>query len=215
MRGRASGAQRLVIWLAAVVQVLQAGPAVLESAEIEVSVEAAGVSVYASYAVLDAPDSLTMNVMRIRGQRIEITSVSHPVSIDSLPGLIRMSMSTAGETHVTVEYRVRGTPSRVPIFVPGPSTDPLSSLVRITVVDAPPDLSTADVFPRFAFADGNTGVAELANVPSLVRLPRVGDGPSVNRAADAGVLVLLALASVWWMLRARLARRAPNAGVAP
>lgn len=204
-----------MIWLAAVVQVLQPAPAVLESAEIEVSFDAAGVSVRASYAVLDVRDSLVMNVMRIRGQRIEITSVSHPVSFDSLPGLIRMSMSPAGETPVTVEYRIRGTPSRVPIFVPGPSTDPLSSLVRITVVDAPSDLSTADVFPRFAFADGNTGVAELANVPSLVRLPRAGDGPSVNRAADAGVLVLLALASVWWMIRARLVRRAPNAGVAP
>ena len=202
-----------MIWLAAVAQLLQSSPAVLESAEIEVSVEAAGVSVSASYAVLGVPDSLVMNVVRIRGQRIEIASVSHPVSFDSLPGLIRMSMSTDSETRVTVEYRVRGAPSRVPIFVPGPSTDPLNSLVRIIVVNAPSDLMTADVFPRFAFADGNTGVAELANVPSLVRLPRVGHGPSVNRAADAGVLVLLALASVWWMIRARLARRAPNAGV--
>jgi len=213
VRGRAGGAQRIVIWLAVVAQLLQSSPAVLESAEIEVSVEAAGVSVYATYAVLGVSDSLVMNVMRIRGQRIEISSVSHPVLFDSLPGLIRMSMSADPETRVTVEYRVRGTPSRVPIFVPGPSTDPLNSLVRITVVNAPSDLSTPDVFPRFAFADGNTGVVELANVPSLVRLPRVGHGLSVNRAADAGVLVLLALASVWWMIRARLARRTPNAGV--
>jgi hypothetical protein len=188
---------------------------VVESAEIEVRVQVAGVSVHASYAVVDVPDSLVMDVMRIPGQRIEISSVSHPVSFDSLPGLIRMSMSVAGEAPIAVEYHVLGTPSRVPIFVPGPPTDPLSSRVRITVVDPPSDLRTSDVFPRFAFADGNSGVAELANVPSLVRLPRVGDGLSVNRAADAGVLMLLVLASVWWMVRARLARRATIAGVVP
>lgn len=200
-----------MIWLAAVIQVLHPAPAVVESVEIEVRVEAARVSVHASYDVLDVRDSLAMNLMRIRGQRVEIVSVSHPVSLDSLPGLIRMSMSTVGETRATVEYSVMGTPSRVPIFVPGPPTDPLRTRVRITVVDPPPDLRIADVFPRFAFSGGDAGVAELANVPSLVRLPRAGDGLSVNRTAEAGVLVLLALASGWWVIRARHARRVVKA----
>ena len=200
-----------MIWLAAVIQVLQPAPAVVESAEIEVRVEPARVSVYASYDVLDVRDSLAISVMRIQGQHVDIVSVSHSVSLDSLPGLLRMSVSAAGETHVTVEYNVRGTLSRVPIFVPSPPTDPLSSSVRITVVNAPPDLRIADVFPRFAFSDGDTGVAELANVPSVVRLPRAGDGFPVNRTADAGVLVLLTLSSVWWAIRVRRVRGAAKA----
>ncbi len=202
-----------MIWLAAVVQVLQSGPAVVESAEIQVVVEEAGASVYARYSVREVRDPLAMNAMRIPGQSIEITSVSHMVSVDSLPGMIRMSVSTSGETTVTVEYRVRGMSSRVPIFVPAPSTDPLSRRVRITVVNAPRDLRASDVFPRIIFADGGTGVAELANVPSMVRLPRSGEGLSVNRAADAGVLMLLALASIWWVVRARLSRRSQNTAV--
>ena len=172
----------------------------LERATVEIDLSDGAATVRAVYEFSStADDSIRFALMRIDDQAISM-STPVPPSFSSSEGVIEFfALTSAGRTTTTLEYRVVGDLTRVPLFVPSAPTDPDNSAVELRVrgyrfLDA-----VGDAFPRFVAA-GDGIVARPENLPSFVLLP-AGGGLPTNRVADAFVVVLVVLATVGWMLR--------------
>ncbi len=189
--------------------IVAAQAAGLVGAQVIIDVHADGAVVDASYRIAADTDSVVFWVMRLAGQQIRLTEVVadgvvRPTALEERAGLswLVLPSERSGQVLVNIRYEVVGRVARVPIIIPDPPTDPGVSDVRIRLRGIEPDARLTDGFPRLSH-DGEDVVARPENLPSFVRLPPQRGTISANRVADAAVIVLLILASGYWLYRQR------------
>lgn len=173
----------------------------LDSADINIDFADHHVVVTTRYHVAPNDETARFVLMRLPNQEVAWSAVP-AVVIDSTDGLYEVRFGNALGTY-TFSYRVTGRLARIPVMVPSVLSGSQSRSIRLTVRDPPAQLRLTDTFPRLTIKDQNELQAALDNVPSFVRLPVVGASASTNRMADASVVVLIAFASIWWLVRHR------------
>jgi hypothetical protein len=190
-------------------QVVGTGAPTLESAQIDITVGGDSAAVTARYSIASAADSVVFHSLRGEGQTLELHSAAANMVLEKHPGLWRLSVRTPylSDADLTLSYVVRGTSRHVPVFVPDAPTDGKPGGVTVRVGGLPPGARLRDGFPRLAADAQGEMTASLANVPSVVRLPHVDGGVTVDEAADAVVVVLLLGGSVVWWTYSRARRR--------
>lgn len=174
----------------------------------------------ASYRFRPGLDTARLTAARAEGTRLELASVggvtaetpgAGPVrwQLDTLPGLLRLRVPAADLDELTLTWRIEGaTGERIPLFVPATPTRPAESRVRIEVEGGEGvDLAAGRVFPRMR-TEGGLLVGSAENLPSFLLLPRRGETLTVDRLADWSVVLLVLVATGWWIAwRRREARR--------
>jgi len=180
----------------------------LNTAEFVLELEGPATAVEARYETREPFDALFLNVMRIPGQTFQLAPVGadQQVTIDTLAGLYRVRLiPTAARSRVAVVgYEIVGDSPRVPLAVPEIAAHPGVGRVTISLRGLDADVSLSDGFPRFHAGLNGSLVAELENVPGFVLLPPARGHWSVGRLGDVAVVLLVALASIYWLMRRRL-----------
>jgi len=152
-------------------------------------------------------DSLALNIIRLPGQKVSLMAadMTDKIESDTLTGLYRLLLTPASGsgTMALVRYEVTGELSRIPLAVPEIPTGPGAKSVRISLRGFNAYAALAEGFPRFELRADGTAVAELDNVPGLVRLPPNRGQWSVNRISEIVVVLLVVLASSYWLKRRR------------
>jgi hypothetical protein len=103
-------------------------------------------------------------------------------------------------------YRASNThANRCPIWLPAMPTHGDPGAVRLTV-DIPDATVAGSTLPAFAWT-GSRGVATLAHVPAVVRVPYSREGEArgwdVGRTMDAFAVMVFVAASAVWLWRSR------------
>ena len=179
----------------------------LNASEIVIELGGPTTVVEARYEIGEPFDSLALNIIRLPGQEVHLLSADMTDTIESetLTGLYRLiltPMSGSGTT-AYIRYEVTGNLSRIPLAVPEIPTGPGARSVRIKLRGLNTQAALAEGFPRFEPRTDGTAVAELDNVPGLVRLPPDQGQWSVNRISEIVVVLLVVLASSFWLIRQR------------
>lgn len=172
------------------------GPGLLAS-EVSIEREADHLRVTASYRIEPGQGSTTFHAVRFRGQRLTLKDASGgPVAVEA--GLYRIELSLAAPATVHLRYTLRGSTTRVPIFVPSAPALPGVTRLRIVLRDG----AAIPVFPRFDLDPEGDRVAEPTHLPAFVALRRRG-GPDVGRIAEWVVVILIVGGSLAWLARSR------------
>jgi hypothetical protein len=186
----------------------------LGAAEIMIEVTETSVIVEARYRLTEPRDSLRLTFIAFPGQDLEPLDPDPATSSSSWdaphePTTITVPVSQSGSARL--RYRVTGPFARIPIPVPRVPAAPGAAAVTFIVRGLDREARLREGFPRLARRTDGSAVAQLDNVPSLLRLPSSEGTWSVNRAAQAFVLLLLAGAGAAWAFRARRRTGAPAA----
>lgn len=174
-------------------------PAQLAAAQFQIAVAADTARVDARYELAGPRDSIRLALIRLPGQTVRVEATDG-LEQSELAGLTRLIVSRAGAV-ITVRFTVTGRLDRIPLPVPDRPTLPGAKRISITVDGLAPSARLAEAFPRLRPAGGSAR-AELANVPSLVRLPPERGGWTLTDLTEAFVLVLVLGASAAWGKRA-------------
>ncbi len=179
----------------------------LTTADITIDLTGATTVVEARYEWDEPFEFLTFNVIRLPRQAFRLIpgATSNTIEIDTLAGLYRVRLTSVTSLNRTavIRYEVTGDTFRIPLAVPEIPTEPGVGRVTITIGGLSSHVALSDGFPRLERRTDDYATAELDNVPSFVRLPpNVGDW-SVNKLAEITVIMLVALASLYWLLRRR------------
>lgn len=175
----------------------------------QVSIRLAGDSalVDASYRFTAPMDSVAFVLIRLPGQTIRSVSGGDlGIRVEPAVGLTRVTAGRLDLGSIRIRFVVRGRLDRVPVPVPSVAAAPGADRVEVRVLGLDPATRLADGFPRLRSA-GDAGIAVMANLPSLIRVPPAR-GWSVVRLIDILVLGLVAGASFAWVIRLRRARPA-------
>lgn len=183
-------------------------PAQLAAAQIHVAVAPDSVRVEARYELATPADSIQLVLIRLPGQAVRVAATDGLQQRESA-GLTRLIVNQAAAV-ITVRFTVTGRLDRIPLPVPDSPTLPGAKGIAITVDGLAPKARLAEAFPRLRRAGGSAR-AELANVPSLVRLPPGGSRWTLTDLTEGLVLVLVLGSSAAWVTRAR--RRRGEGGV--
>jgi hypothetical protein len=185
----------------------------LLAADISIDLRADSALVEARYEILEPVDSVGFAVIRLQGQELHPLPGSPPITL-STTGLYRFSVANAGAPmqEVSLRYVVRGDRARVPIAVPDASPVVEGAHVRMRVSGLASSASLDDGFPRLVPQVGGAAAATLETVPSFLRVPPDVPGWSINRLADASVIVLVLLATAFWLVRRRVHVAQPSNG---
>jgi len=179
----------------------------LNAAEIVIELVGSTTIVDARYEIGEPFDSLELNIIRLPGQEIRLLAadMSNTIESDTLTGLYRLLLTpTSGwDTKAKIRYEITGELSRIPLAVPEIPTGPGARSVRISLRGFNTQAALAEGFPRFELRADGSAVAELDNVPGLVRLPPDQGQWSVNRISEIVVVLLVVLASSYWLLQRR------------
>jgi len=178
-------------------------PAQLAAAQIQIAIAADTARVDARYELAGPRDSIRLALIRLPGQtvRVETSQGMRPSEQTGLTWLVVHQASV-----VTVSFTVTGRLDRIPLPVPDVPTAPDAKRVSITIEGVAPTARLAEAFPRLRRAGGSAR-AELANVPSLVRLPPERGGWTLTDLTEAFVLVLVLGSSAGWVAAAARRRR--------
>jgi hypothetical protein len=118
-------------------------------------------------------------------------------------------LSTTYALHYQVVQPAEGA-FRCPLWLPTTPADGRSRAVRLTVT-LPPGAQPSGTMPAFSWQDG-VGSATLGHLPAFVRVAYAADGEpapwSLARLMDGVSVGVLAVASLVWLRRARMARSA-------
>lgn len=204
----------LGLWL---LLVAQPAPRLL-GAEVTVGLDRAGATVDAVYRLSAADGEVVLHALRVPDQTLTELSGSSPPRLARLPGLYRIQLPRRaagrdGEAEeVRLRYRVEGPGRRIPLFVPAGPAEP-GSVLEIRVHGVDPSLPLDGGFPRMERTGEGELVARPDNLPTFVLLPS-GRALTLNRVADAAVLLVILLASgAWLRWRWRVARARASSGV--
>lgn len=129
--------------------------------------------------------------------------------LERLPGMYRATAAWAAGSpgRVDLRYAVTGALDRVPLFVPEAPAVPGRTAIEIQIRGLPGTLPARGAFPRLARAADGALVARPDNLPTFVWLPSPL-GRRLERAADAGALLLILAGTGGWLaLRGRAGRR--------
>ncbi len=122
-----------------------------------------------------------------------------------------LASSNVGSTY-TIEYKVdiaaKG-PPRIPLPVPALRTPLGERAVHISLTLPEGEVPVGDSFPVLAWRDSGRGYADLANVPSFVKVVTkpAGSISFADRVAapsvlnDAAIILLIAIGSVIWRVK--------------
>jgi hypothetical protein len=171
----------------------------LAAAQIQIAVTADTARVDARYELAGPRDSIRLALIRLPGQTVRVEATDG-LQQNELAGLTRLIVNQAGAV-ITVRFTVAGRLDRIPVPVPDRPTLPGAKGISITVDGLPSNARLAEAFPRLHRAGGSAR-AELANVPSLVRLPPERGGWTLTDLTEAFVLVLVLGSSAAWVIRA-------------
>ncbi len=188
----------------------------LTTADITIDLTGATTVVEARYELDEPFESLVFNVIRLPRQAFRLIprEAGDTIESDTLTGLyrVRLTSTTSLNRTAVIRYEVTGDMSRVPLAVPAIPTEPGIGRVTITIRGLGSHVALKDGFPRLEPRNGDYAAAELDNVPGFVRIPpNIGEW-SVNRLAEIAVIMLVALASSYWLLRRRRALSRQPAG---
>lgn len=187
----------------ALILTLASATAQLADARISIAVEEDRAVVTASYRLTPPADSVVYSAIRISGQSIEVDQPALAADYQSLPGLTRLVSRTAsGAEHTeTIVYDVTGDVRRVALFVPDVAAAASGKIVAIEVRGVDPASPLTDAFPRLHWATDSVLIAELADMPSFVRIPGAAGGIGANRLADLAAIAVVAFGTLFWIFR--------------
>ena len=156
-------------------------------ASIDVTEDSVTVEVRSSYDLSAEGARLMLRPEQTINWRSALTQV------DTIAGLVHITAPSP------IRYVITGDTRRVPLPVPIVSMVQDRRTARITVTGLSSTTPIHRAFPRFVWAQ-DTAVAEVRDVPSLVRIPD-GAGWGVGRWSDAFVVVLVVVTSWLWYQR--------------
>lgn len=155
----------------------------------------------ATYRFRPGLDTARLTAMRVEGGEVELLAVAAPGwRLDTLPGLLRLRVAPVPDS-LALRWRVTGGGERLPLFVPETPTRPAESLVTLEVDGSAGRVDADRTFPRLQVAGDGSGrlVGRPENLPSFLRLPGREAGLTVDRIADGSVVLLVLLATGWWV----------------
>jgi hypothetical protein len=182
--------------------------AVLRSADVRITVSSpTSCDVTIDLAVAGAAE-IDHRVEAFDDTRIELVDVRGARQAESVRAIGRtqsLALKPDGEQY-GFHYRASNThANRCPIWLPAVPTHGDPGAVRLTV-DIPAATVAGSTLPAFAWTRSR-GVATLAHVPAIVRVPysREGEprGWDVGRTMDAIAVIVFVAASAVWLWRAR------------
>jgi hypothetical protein len=184
----------------------------LRAADVAIILDADSAIVEARYEFEPAVDTLTFNVIKVRGQQLRIRPVGNQatrMAVAELPGLynIKVAQGMGDTPHVTLRYQITGQISRIPLPVPDSPLQPGAGSVRITLTGVGREASLRDGFPRLTREPDGSVQAQLENFPGFVRLPPNRAEWSTSRLAEETVVLLVVAGTLYWLHRRRA--RAP------
>lgn len=182
--------------------VLAAGLASVELPAVDVTVEIVdeAVRVEASYPRAgDGP--VRFRARRFEDQEIVLRDDGRELRL--LPGLARLD-AIAGAGGVTLRYELRGRRDRVPLFVPDP---PVAGPVVLRVRGLAGERDARGGFPRLELQPDGSWTGRLDHLPSFLRLPPARGRWTVQRLAEAAVVLLVTAATAGWLFRRSRSRR--------
>jgi len=180
----------------------------LRAADFTIVIDAGSAVVAALYEFEPAVDTLTFNVIKLRGQRLQLLPVvdqDAALAMAELPGLYSITVERGTEDiqHVTLTYQVTGQIPRIPLPVPSLPPKPGAASVRITLTGIGTEASLRDGFPRLTREPDGSAQAQLENLPGFIRLPPNRDEWNTNRLADGAVMLLVLAGTLYWLHRRR------------
>ena len=172
---------------------------------IHIDLAGEAVVVSARYRLVAPDGRIELRAPKQPGAEIRVASVDGPpLELEARGGGWRLRGEVppaSRDIPVVVRYEIRGPVDRVPLFVPaGPMVDGGETEIRLT--GAPEAGRPAKAFPRMTRGPGDTLIARLRDVPSIVVLPRTG--VSLNDLLDGlVVIVILSTTASWVVIRFR------------
>jgi hypothetical protein len=147
---------------------------------------------------VEAFDDTRIELVEVRGAR-------HDESVRTIGRTQSLVLTPDGEQY-GFHYRASSThANRCPIWLPAVPTHGSPGAVRLTV-DIPDATVAGSTLPAFAWT-GSRGVATLAHVPAVVRVPYSREGEprswDVGRTMDAIAVMVFVAASIVWLWRTR------------
>ncbi len=171
------------------------------AADITIDVGADSAIVEAHYTLRDSAAAPDVTIIRLRDQNIHLPSLARG---EFRAGLLRVSGVTS------LRYVVTGRLDRVPLPVPDRALEPSRrSSVRIHVHGLEQNVRLSEAFPRLTSEAGSAAVADVAHVPSFVRLPPAAGTWSMHTASQMFVIVLVTCSSIAWAVHLYRRRAGP------